>query len=215
MTVYSKLFSALALGDAAEGNKLQLELKQLAEQGSLATIMFQSEADERTALGKRAKERRDQEAARNQALTRMLTDPLYREAFESLQTTIQDSWEKLDDWNQQTEERLTEIQKRLDDPNNPLTTAERKRLEEEQRNLLRRQQEMIDLQALINSVEEKANNGDYQDAQALKDAQKDIEQRMDRLERNFPKPTNSSPTSTQGQVVIEKSEDMEIPTLKL
>ncbi|MDJ0685153.1 MAG: hypothetical protein QNJ84_10655 [Alphaproteobacteria bacterium] len=173
-------------GDVAESGRLELELKQLAESGSLATIMFQDENNERTALGKRAKERRSNEEAQSAALTRLLLDPVYRAAYAALEDTIRDSRDKLALWNKQIEDRLAEIERKLNDPDNPLSAAERERLEQEQRDLIRWQQELIDTGNFIDDVENNAQNGEYEDPDALKDAQKDIEDRMDRLEKNAP-----------------------------
>lgn len=179
MTFYSLLFQDAAAGDSRLASEVELHRKQEVENGSALFGERYGVTDENSPRGREKK--REKEQAANAALARLLADPAYRGAYDALQDTITESRRKLDDWNRRIEERRTEIERLLNDPNNPTTAAEREALIDEDERLLRIQQDVVELRNDVDETDAAAKRGDFEDVDALNRARDDIEDRTERL----------------------------------
>lgn len=184
MSIYSLLFNDAVAGNGALASEVELHRKQEIENGSTLFGERYGVNEENSPRGREKK--REREQAANAALARLMADPAYRAAYDSLQDTIDDSRRKLDEWNRRIEERRIEIERLLNDPNNPVTAAEREALEQEDIELLRLQQDAHDIRTDMDDAEAKADRGGYDSADELNDVRESFEQRVDRLGQSAP-----------------------------
>ena len=187
MSIYSLLFNDAVSGNGLLASEVDLRRKQEIENGSTLFGERYGVSEENSPRGREKK--REKEQAANARLARLLADPAYRAAYDSLQDTIDDSRRKLDEWNRRIEDRRVEIERLLNDPNNPVTAAEREALIDEDERLLRIQQDGLDIRARADDIDTKAKRGEFESVEYSERDEDDFRQIMkyigDRVEANF------------------------------